>query len=124
MKKHRKSKKGFRSEHWVALTAIFVSLATLTVYIYQARLMQRQQHASVWPFVECMPSFYEGVGLQYIAENKGVGPALIKKVTYTFAGNQTESLDSLFQMVDSTFTACRPTSRWSRWHSTGESATK
>jgi hypothetical protein len=45
----------FKVELVIALSAIFVSLATLVVYIYQARIMikqaeimQSQQHISVW----------------------------------------------------------------------------
>jgi hypothetical protein len=50
-----------KPEMIIALCATFVSIATLIVYIYQARvmirqaeIMQSQQHVSVWPFLETL----------------------------------------------------------------------
>jgi hypothetical protein len=51
-------------------------VATLGVYIYQARIMQSQQHASVWPYIESSHSNVDGFYLE--VQNKGIGPAIIK----------------------------------------------
>src|SRR5690606_17168272 len=69
----------------VAFAAIFVSTATLFVYIYQARIMQTQQQVAVWPYVEWLPSWGDH-GLYLEVSNKGIGPALVKKVTIKLDG--------------------------------------
>jgi hypothetical protein len=57
-----KEKRRINSELIVALSAIFVSIVTLFVYIYQANIMRKQQYASVWPHViwDMMISSEEG----------------------------------------------------------------
>jgi hypothetical protein len=45
-------KTSLREKIIVAFAAILISVMTLFVYIYQARIMQEQQHASVWPYIE------------------------------------------------------------------------
>lgn len=73
-------KKSFslKPEMIIALSAVFVSVATLFVYIYQARIMQGQQHASVWPHIErqYVQTSTDGFILRVV--NKGVGPAIIQ----------------------------------------------
>jgi hypothetical protein len=79
----------FKSEFIVALAAIVVSVMTLFVYIYQARIMMDQQHTSVWPYVAWNFSFFDEGKTQelYISVvNKGVGPALVKDVQLTLDG--------------------------------------
>lgn len=71
-------------EYLLAGVAVFVSLTTLGVYLYQARMMRAQQRASVWPFVE---AYYSNVEDYRIAvKNKGVGPALIRQVEMSLDG--------------------------------------
>src|SRR5688572_27106200 len=82
-------KRGLKSEMIVAIAAIAVSIMTLFVYIYQARIMMDQQHTSVWPYVE-----WESTNInteteqEYYIEvvNKGVGPALVKDTKLTLDG--------------------------------------
>jgi hypothetical protein len=73
-------KKRFGTEMIVALAAIMVSVMTLFVYIYQARIMQEQQHTSVWPYVEWTTTYYSEENQEFYISviNKGVGPALMK----------------------------------------------
>ena len=67
------------SKEWaVSLSAIFVSIATLFVYVYQARIMQSQQHASVWPYIEWTVTISSAEGIYLSVHNKGVDPAIIK----------------------------------------------
>jgi hypothetical protein len=78
----------------VGLGAIGISVATLFVYIYQARIMQSQQHASVWPYVEW---YHSNVGGIYVeVKNKGIGPAIIKSATLRVGGKVVENIDELF----------------------------
>jgi hypothetical protein len=87
-----KSKPHLKPEMIIALCATFISIATLIVYIYQARvmirqaeIMQSQQHISVWPYIETltttMVSSEKPDEAYFEIENKGIGPAIAKQVT-------------------------------------------
>ena len=67
-----------RPDFIVALMAVLIGLCTMFVYIYQARIMARQMKATTWPFLETDLS-YGSVGFLIRVNNKGVGPAIIKK---------------------------------------------
>ncbi len=84
-------------EYLVAATALFVSLSTLAVYIYQAKVMKEQQHVSVWPYLE----WYSGnvSDFHVTVKNKGVGPALIRKVEMTVDGKPVRSATELVTAV-------------------------
>jgi hypothetical protein len=69
-------------EYAVAATAFFVSVCSLFIYIYQSKLMAEQQQVAVWPYVQWATSNIDGYKLS--AYNKGVGPALIRKVEMRF----------------------------------------
>ena len=72
------------AEILLAAVAFFVSAATLGVYLYQARMMRAQQHASVWPYLE---AYFSKVDDYRIAvRNKGVGPAIVRKVEMSLDG--------------------------------------
>lgn len=77
------SKKNY-VEYFVAGTAAFVSLTTLCVYIYQAKIMKEQQRIGVWPYVEWLTSNTDDY--HFTVRNKGIGPAIIKKVEMTLDG--------------------------------------
>lgn len=87
-----------KTEYIVALSAIFVSIATLAVYMYQARIMQNQLHTSVWPYVQWS---YSNVGKEFylVVENKGIGPALIRKTKMTLDGAEMGSNRDLFKTL-------------------------
>lgn len=70
-------RKHFR-EYLVAGTAFAVSVCSLFLYIYQSKLMAEQQHVAVWPYVEWYTSNLTDYHLS--AHNKGVGPAIVRKV--------------------------------------------
>ncbi|HEU4952352.1 MAG TPA: hypothetical protein VFT46_10390 [Holophagaceae bacterium] len=73
----------------LAAVAFFVSAATLGVYLYQARMMRAQQHASVWPYLEATYSNVDDYRL--VVRNKGVGPALVRQVEMTLDGKALRS---------------------------------
>lgn len=66
-----------------------------TGYIYQARIMREQLHASSWPYLEWLLIFNEETGLKLELTNNGVGPALIKDVRMKLNGKEIMP-DSLF----------------------------
>jgi hypothetical protein len=87
-------KSRLKPELIIALCATVVSLATLAVYIYQARvmirqaeIMQSQQHISVWPYLETLTTTVVSTDKPHEAyfeiENKGIGPA-----NYKAGGNE------------------------------------
>ena len=79
----------------IGLIAILINLITVSVYIYQARIMREQLHASSWPYLEWLMVFNEETGLKLELTNNGVGPALIKDVSMKLNGKKIKS-DSLF----------------------------
>ena len=81
----------------LSILAVVVSLSALGVSIYEARilreqsaLMQQQQKASVWPYIEVMGSYNynERVEVRYAFKNKGVGPARIKSFSMSIDGKE------------------------------------
>jgi hypothetical protein len=87
-----------KPEYLVAISAIFVSLATLAVYMYQARIMQSQLHTSVWPYVQWKYNNGNSEFILYV-ENKGIGPALIKDTRLTIDGNEMKNNGHLFKTL-------------------------
>jgi hypothetical protein len=84
------SKRKSYAEYLVAGSAAFVSLTTLIVLIYQTKLMNQQQHLSAWPYLEWLSS--DVTDFHLTVRNKGVGPAIVRKVEMrvdgkTVAGN-------------------------------------
>ncbi|MCB0518906.1 MAG: hypothetical protein KDD27_08210 [Saprospiraceae bacterium] len=66
---------------WTA-AAIIVSFCALAVSIYQAIILRNQQYAAVWPYIE--PTVrYSNHSFELLIQNKGTGPAIIKKVNLT-----------------------------------------
>ncbi len=64
----------------VGLSAIILSVCALGVSMYQAKIMRETQSATVWPFIEILPSNNDGESSLGIY-NKGIGPALIQTVS-------------------------------------------
>ena len=97
--KPKPSKKQFiKPEMLIAAFAIFISLSTLFVYIYQSNLMKQQQKMSVWPYLSYVPSWgndYLNINLI----NKGIGPAIIENVRLTFDGKEIDGIEKLMEFV-------------------------
>ena len=76
-KKQKKIK--IKTELVVAISALFISLFTVFIYVYQARIMAKQHQDSVWPYIYCGKSLgNDGYTIKIF--NKGIGPAIIKAV--------------------------------------------
>jgi hypothetical protein len=80
---------------WVGIMAIVINIITVSVYMYQAHIMQTQQHASAWPYLEWLPSFNEDTYYVEISNN-GIGPAIIKNVDIHLDDKYFPHIDSLF----------------------------
>ena len=75
----------------LSVCAILIGVTTLIVYFIQTRLLMEQQHAGVWPCIEITGSNdYGGTKdketFKVNITNKGIGPAIIKKVKIEFRG--------------------------------------
>jgi len=77
---HQNQKRKLDTGVKIGLIAILINLITVSVYIYQAKIMREQLHASSWPYLEWQLLFNEQTGLKLELTNNGVGPALIKGV--------------------------------------------
>ena len=80
---------------WIGIMAIVINIITVSVYMYQARIMQTQQHASAWPYLEWLPSYNEETYYIEITNN-GIGPAIVKNVAIELDGKSFPTIDSLF----------------------------
>ena len=72
-------------EMLVALVSLTVSVGALVTTVLQTNIMRSQQAASVWPHLE-LSSVASNQGLSLHVVNKGIGPALVKKVTIRYQG--------------------------------------
>ena len=89
----------------LSICAILIGLMTLVVYFIQTRLLIEQQHAGVWPCIEITATnTYEGTNdkesFKVNITNKGIGPAIIKKVELTFRGKVYHEYSDIFFMVN------------------------
>ena len=79
--------KFWNADKIVSFSAILISLATMAIYLYQTHLIQKQQHASVMPYLRMGYSFYED-GFDYNLSNEGLGPAFINEVNTYYKGKK------------------------------------
>jgi hypothetical protein len=91
----------WRAEWVIALSAVVVSLATMGLYIYQARIMQSQQLASVWPYIEWTTTFSHADGVDLSVINKGVGPARVKKTKLLLDGKEITDVREMLHILTS-----------------------
>jgi hypothetical protein len=70
----------------VSFSAIFISLCTLIIFIYQTNLIQKQQSASVMPFVELYSSGVDTGEYKLVLTNNGTGPAFIRGLKIKYNG--------------------------------------
>lgn len=88
---------------WIGIMAIVINIITVSVYMYQAHIMQTQQHTSAWPYLEWLPSFNEETYYIEITNN-GIGPAIVKNVSIELDGKPFPTIDSLFvQLIGTSY---------------------
>lgn len=85
--------KFWSSEKIVSLSAMMISLLTLIVFVYQTNLIRKQQFMSVYPHLDLYNTNSGSLAYKFVLENKGVGPAFIKKITIQDSlGNKYETM--------------------------------
>lgn len=84
----------------LSFSAIFISAVTLFILIYQTSLAskqfdleQKQQLASVMPYLQVGIGNWDEDGFTIYAENNGIGPAFIKKVCMHYQDSVYENTD-------------------------------
>jgi hypothetical protein len=72
--------KFWTSEKFIGLSAMFISLCTLILFVYEINITRRQQYASVLPYLQIrhIEMHYPTYKLSLI--NDGLGPAIIKSI--------------------------------------------
>jgi hypothetical protein len=99
--------KFWNADKIVSFSAILISLATMGVYIYQTHLIQKQQNASIMPYLRMGYSFDED-RFEFMLFNEGLGPAFIEEVNTYYNGKKYSKKDvpdffqTEYQKVDST----------------------
>lgn len=95
-------KKSFwNAEKIISFAAIFISLITLFVFIYQTNLMRKQQYLSVLPYLSV--GIENGFSPDYklVLTNNGIGPAFIESVRVKYEGKEYDKdLPSLLLSID------------------------
>ena len=85
--------KFWNADKIVSFSAILISLATMGVYIYQTHLIQKQQSASVMPYLMISSSSYNPKHFVIQLSNNGLGPAMIEKVNVHYENKVYKNLD-------------------------------
>jgi len=81
-------------------SAIFIALVAMVVAVYEARVTREHQEISVWPSLIQYNSSIPKVGEKYMnfgmyIKNNGIGPAIVKKITYKHEGDDYENLSDI-----------------------------
>ena len=83
----------FDTDRIVSFSAIFISLITLIIFIYQTNLMRKQSKLSVLPRVSFNEVVVKNDDFQTIRlelKNKGLGPAIIESCHIVYKGKKHE----------------------------------
>ncbi len=80
----------------VGIAAILLSCGALVVSVFQARILREQQGATVWPRL-AVGTNHVDEGFAVTMANAGVGPAIIREVTYAVHGRRYQSAWALAQ---------------------------
>ena len=85
--------KFWNADKIVSFSAILISLATMAIYLYQTHLIQKQQHASVMPYLMTTTSRYGDDHFCVELHNDGLGPAFIEEVNIYYLGKKYAKTD-------------------------------
>ena len=80
------------SEKILSMSALFISLLTLIVFIYQTDLIRKQQYKSVYPHLGFINRFGGTLNYQYVLNNVGIGPAIIDEVRVQYGEKNYEDI--------------------------------
>jgi hypothetical protein len=82
-------KTGIRRAEIGSAIAVLLSVLAVVVSFYQARIAEKQAHASVWPYVTVgynLSEVGDDRGFALTVDNDGLGPALIESVVLSVDG--------------------------------------
>ena len=79
----------------LGISAVFLSASALIVSIILTTILREQQNATVWPYIQATFMFTKGA-YSFGIENKGVGPAIIKELEYTYNGASYENTKKMY----------------------------
>jgi hypothetical protein len=85
----------WRPELLFSIASLVVSMCAFGAAAMQTYLMQRQQYATVWPYLELRISISGNEGFAARLTNKGVGPAIVKQVDISYQGQRYERLEQV-----------------------------
>ena len=74
----------------ISLLAIGLSICALLVSVFEVSAIRDETRFQVWPFI-AIGTGYSSEGFRILVENKGVGPAKIRDVSFTFDGERLEA---------------------------------
>ena len=88
----------------LATMATIVSVCALAVSLMQTYYQHKYLHAAAWPHLQATAHFNEEAdstksSLIIKLMNKGVGPAIIESVTYTYKGKKINSVEDLIHTI-------------------------
>lgn len=66
-------------EFWIAIGALGVSAIAMLASLLQFTVQRSQERAAAWPFIS-LNTNYSGEGFAFVMQNKGMGPALVRRV--------------------------------------------
>jgi hypothetical protein len=86
-------------EFWIAMGALAISALAMLSSMLQFTVQRSQERAAAWPFISLAPD-YSGEGFAFVVQNKGMGPALVRRVDVFLDGNPADGwpgvLDGLY----------------------------
>jgi hypothetical protein len=85
--------KFWNADKIVSLSAILISLATMSIYLYQTHLIRKQQSASVMPYLLIGASSHNENHFSIEVVNNGLGPAFVEEVNVIFRGKKYKNSD-------------------------------
>lgn len=74
-------------EFWIAMGALLISGLAMLSSVMQVSVQRNQERAMVWPHVSARQAF-SAQGYEFIARNKGLGPALVRDVAILVDGQR------------------------------------
>jgi hypothetical protein len=83
-------------EFWIAIGALVMSAVAMIFSFLQLNLQRNQERALVWPHVSARPS-YSDKGFAFIATNKGLGPALVRRVELQVDGKTVQDWNGVLE---------------------------
>ncbi|QHT71409.1 hypothetical protein GXP67_34505 [Rhodocytophaga rosea] len=74
------------ADKFLSISAMLISVGTFATFIYQTNLIQKQQYASVLPYLEIWNSGADSTRYKLLLVNNGIGPAFIKDIKIHYKG--------------------------------------